>query len=628
MRKINRSIGILFFIFLLIIVAIKYTPSPKETESFENRDDFYIEKNPITYSSIGNKNKTLMAVVANGINIYDIKTKKIIQKLGSHQDFINVAKLSQKGDFAVSLSSHHIKVWSIKKNILIKEITLAKSYEVGDVLISKDGETLGYATTEGKIIMQDVKSGTRLHSFQHGEKKISSIVLSQDEKILVSASWDGTIKIWNLEQDRLLQTIQTDGKSICDVKISADNQTLLSSSYFSINSWTIKGEHLQTLDSYDFNYTLLDMSPNGETIVSIGKFIKIWKRENGAFVLFKQFKNPKHNVSPVDISQDSSMVAIAGEIIDLKSGEVIQEIGSYLREIKSIQIAKKSKTLIVDLKGSTSFWNLEEERLVATSKRDEESLNDDVKSNNQQIALSYENNLITIKDLKSSEILNEIAYNVGDTTIVAKAISNDGKDIIFANYEGDLLVWNNNQTQPKVIHKAHDDFISSITFTPNETYYVTTSHDKTIKFWDVKNNSLTKILQDNQGVNCVALSEDGNYLLSGSGETYTNAISRHSTKAHLKLWDIEQGVILKSYAGERDTITSVAISSDNRYIVAGTMNSVLYVWEKNHTYCIKELLQDNKNNWIIFNYQDKYFIKDEDGTFLYRTKLIKKEEKK
>ncbi len=68
-------------------------------------------------------------------------------------------------------------------------------------------------------------------------------------------------------------------------------------------------------------------------------------------------------------------------------------------------------------------------------------------------------------------------------------------------------------------------------------------------------------------VSSIAISKDGKYVISGS---YDNTV---------KIWDYDKGTVLKTLSGHTALISSVAISPDGKYVVSGGMDKRIIVWE-------------------------------------------------
>ncbi|MDX4061090.1 caspase family protein [Aliarcobacter skirrowii] len=73
----------------------------------------------------------------------------------------------------------------------------------------------------------------------------------------------------------------------------------------------------------------------------------------------------------------------------------------------------------------------------------------------------------------------------------------------------------------------------------------------------------------NKDVNSIAISSDNKYIVSGSHD------------ATVKLWEINSGKLLKTFTGHNLGVLSVAISSDNKYIVSGSLDNRIKLWEIN-----------------------------------------------
>jgi hypothetical protein len=69
------------------------------------------------------------------------------------------------------------------------------------------------------------------------------------------------------------------------------------------------------------------------------------------------------------------------------------------------------------------------------------------------------------------------------------------------------------------------------------------------------------------GVNAVAVSPDGRFIVSGSLD------------GTVKVWEAESGRLLRSLEGHTDWVRAVAVSPDGRFIVSGSSDRTVKVWE-------------------------------------------------
>ena len=122
--------------------------------------------------------------------------------------------------------------------------------------------------------------------------------------------------------------------------------------------------------------------------------------------------------------------------------------------------------------------------------------------------------------------------------------------------------------------KGHDGWVTAIATPPeNSDVLISGSRDKSIIIWD-----LTKEDAANYGVprrsltghshfvSDVVISSDGQFVLSGSWDST------------LRLWDINAGVCHRRFVGHKKDVLSVAFSADNRQIVSGSRDKTIKLW--------------------------------------------------
>jgi WD40 repeat protein len=73
-------------------------------------------------------------------------------------------------------------------------------------------------------------------------------------------------------------------------------------------------------------------------------------------------------------------------------------------------------------------------------------------------------------------------------------------------------------------------------------------------------------------VTSVALSDDGKYLVTGSGATRPGDGSA-------SLWEMSTGKRIQTFQGHTHRVTSVAISEDGKHVVTGSWDSTAILWE-------------------------------------------------
>ena len=133
--------------------------------------------------------------------------------------------------------------------------------------------------------------------------------------------------------------------------------------------------------------------------------------------------------------------------------------------------------------------------------------------------------------------------------------------------------------------KGHKDWITSLTTSPtNPQIIISGSRDKTVNVWKLTDKSnksngtniddqsilitgkiIKKLKGHNHFVQSVDISNDGNYIISGSWDKT------------VRLWNLEKCITQRIFKKHKKDILCTKFSSDNRRIASSSRDNTVYI---------------------------------------------------
>ncbi|MCL2443636.1 MAG: caspase family protein [Treponema sp.] len=136
---------------------------------------------------------------------------------------------------------------------------------------------------------------------------------------------------------------------------------------------------------------------------------------------------------------------------------------------------------------------------------------------------------------------------------------------VAAQRGGELEGAFNVEIYPQLGHTGH---VASVVFSPDGKQILSGSGDSTIKLWDVDTGrELRTFAGYSNGIRAAAFSPDGKQIISCSGGAIT-------------LWDVATGKEIRTIIGhENNDVFSVAFSPDGRHFISGSTNNTIRLWD-------------------------------------------------
>ena len=297
--------------------------------------------------------------------------------------------------------------------------------------------------------------------------------------------------------------------------------------------------------------TSVRFSPGDSLLItsSVDSTIKIWKRASGEIV----------NV----IRQNSGIA-----YMDLSSDGNYAVTGSYDSTVRLWRMA--DGMLIKEFRGHNgTVWAV--------------TFNNDGK----KIASAGNDGLVNIWDVETGNLLHKLQ---GHNRIVwSVKFDPGGTKLASSSFDFSIKLWNVDDGKLVWDNKEHKETVVDIAFSHDGKLLASTSDDKTIKLWNVAEQKLIRTMEVAEHVQAVAFSPDDKRLMTGGrdkpmiGEFLQEIFgdSKFNPGVSARLWDVETGELLQTFASHTNDVMDVAYSYDGKWIAAASADKTVDVWKLN-----------------------------------------------
>jgi WD40 repeat protein len=490
------------------------------------------------------------------LHLWNAQTGKLIgQPLQGHTDVVTSVAFSLDGERIVSGSGDKtIRLWDAQTGQPIGQPLKGHTAKVTEVTFSPDGKRIVSGSEDKTLRLWDAQTGQPIgQPLQGHTDAITSVAFSPDGKRIASGSEDNTLRLWDAQTGQPIgQPLHshTSGFGFTSVAFSPDGKRIVSGSLdYTLRLWDAQtGQPIgQPLQGHTEFVWSVAFSPDGKQIASGSgdKTLRLWDAQTGK-PIGQPLQGHTKIVSSVAFSPDGKRIASGSEdntlrLWDAQAGQPIgQTLQGHTKVVISVAFSPDGKRITSGSGDKTlRLWDVQTGQPIGQPLQGHTNfvLSVAFSPDGKRIASGSGDNTVRLWDAQTGQPIGQPLQ--GHTEIVSSvAFSPDGKRIVRGMEANTGRSWDGQTGQPSAqpLHRytslvplqGHTSPALSVAYSPDGRLIVSSSSDKTLRFWDTQTGQL--IGQPLQGhtdeVTSVAFSPDGRRIVSGSKD------------GTLRLWDV------------------------------------------------------------------------------------------
>ena len=187
---------------------------------------------------------------------------------------------------------------------------------------------------------------------------------------------------------------------------------------------------------------------------------------------------------------------------------------------------------------------------------------------------SQNNNTKILKEHKTYEL--QITGNQGTVRSLCFEPGNDLILLSANNCENTVKIWDTIKGINIICLEGHNSDVISVKWSNDSQLFASCGNDKTVRFWDIREHKNINILSGIQydGINDISIYSSSN----------NSTIALGHKDGLITIWDYSKRCVIKEIYEHNEEVRSVAFSPDGKYLLSGSFDSKIKIYDINNNY--------------------------------------------
>lgn len=439
--------------------------------------------------------------------------------------------------------------------------------QINSIDFSSDGEWMATGSIDKLIKITELSSGKELRTFAGNDGRAAFVRFTPDNDHVAALFDHGEIKIWDIASGELTARFPSnDGVTGFDFCLEDEYIAFINENDQLVVSRLDGSEVRTVVDGYVWRTKVSVEGTSVFALDSKGGLLKFDLETGDTLNYVSLFDELFYSPSRMQVSPDGDLLAIAFDDHDIwlfntSDLSLKGKLKGHDARIWAMDFASKENILVSsDHNSNIIVWNVDKEKIDEQHELTTFAPFALRIHPNQKFFLVGDGKEIHYVRLENGKILK--TYRARGNKV--QNMDYHGKLIAAATHDVKIKVWD--LERGKILHSLMGFW--PVAFTPDGDRMISMATATSMNIWDpLSGKKIASLPTDNELIQNINISDDGKWM-SGAG-----------FYGILKLWNLEEGTLVRRMTGHAGGIYGTDISSDNKWIASAGMDGSFRIWD-------------------------------------------------